>query len=204
MKIACLWDVSYHLFDEFFQCICGLPKWSLHIIVKPRSKAIAQLFQCVSLFHSAWTVPEYFLLGFLSLKLDLPLLSQAVLSSAWCHNPEPTASLYCSCGVCFGWPCGAWHGKLSAPALQCVPQSLTGCAFFCMETSLQAEEEGRRSRAQLLSPLHWASLGSSAGGLVMVAPGEHRGIALRKTARDRFNRNWIGRECSRGKGMDIK
>lgn len=59
----------------------------------PGVRPLRTLFHSVSsfLFYSAWTVPKCFLLGFLSLKLDPPLLD-SLPGSTWHQTPEQTAS----------------------------------------------------------------------------------------------------------------
>lgn len=138
-------------------------------------------FQCVSsvLFYSAWTVAKCFLLGFLSLLRWICLsctLSLAVLGSAWFKTPEPTASLSCRCDLCLDpvmpdmeSPCGVCHSP-----------SLAVPSFVWKPGYKERRKEGEAGHG-CFYPLYQASLGSSAVGLVMVAPGEHRGITLRKT-----------------------
>lgn len=60
---------------------------------KPGVRPLHTLFQCVSSFllYSAWTVPQCSLLGFLSLKLDPPVLYSIPGCPGQCLVSEPRA-----------------------------------------------------------------------------------------------------------------
>lgn len=156
----------------YSDCTTSLPS--------PGVRPLHTLFHSVSSFsfYSAWTVPKCFLLGFLSLKLDPPLLD----SLPGCHGQhlasDPRAKSI-SLSLFLGWPSGAWRGKPLAPLLQHVPQPLSVCAFVCMETRIQREEEGRRTGAQFFYPLYqgqWCCRLSDGGYKVGTQEEQRRGL----------------------------